>query len=188
MRWTVHAERTLYESEWVTLALADVELPDGQRFKHHLVRIPQPAAALVVHEPERGVLLMHRHRFVVDAWGWEIPGGRIDPGETPAEAAVRETLEETGWRPGRVRPLFAYDPLSGVCDQRFHVFLADDATREREPDLLETDHVEWVPLPALRRLIAAGEVRDGFSLTALLWFLWQANESRARLDPAVPET
>ena len=167
----MHGERALYESDWISLVLTDVELPDGQRFEHHVVRIPQEASAVVVHDPERGVLLLHRHRFVVDAWGWEVPGGRIDDGETPAEAGARETLEETGWRPGPLRPLFAYHPMSGVADQRFHVFLAEGATYEQEPDHVVTDCVEWVSVPDLRRLIAAGEVTDGFSLTALLWFL-----------------
>ena len=143
MRWTVHGERPLYESDWITLALAEVELPDGSRFGHHIVRVPEGAAAAVVQDPEHGILLLHRHRFVVDTWGWEIPGGRIDEGETPEEAAARETLEETGWRPGPLRPLFAFHPTAGISDQRFHVFLAGGATFEREPDLVETDRVEW---------------------------------------------
>jgi 8-oxo-dGTP pyrophosphatase MutT (NUDIX family) len=171
VRWTVHGERPLYESDWISLTLADVELPDGRRFGHHVVRVPQEAAALVVHDPERGVLMLHRHRFVVDAWGWEIPGGRIDEGETPVQTAEREALEETGWRPGLTRPLFSYNPISGLSDARFHVFAADGATRERDPDLVETDRVEWTPLDELRRLIDRGEIMDGFSLTALLWFL-----------------
>jgi 8-oxo-dGTP pyrophosphatase MutT (NUDIX family) len=171
MRWVVHGEEPLYESDWISLPLADVELPDGKRFGHHVVRIPQEAAAVVAHDDERGVLLLHRHRFIVDRWGWEIPGGRIDPGETPEQAAERETLEETGWRPGPLRPLVAYHPISGLSDQRFHVFVAEGATQEREPDSIETDRVEWVPLPDLRELIRSGEVVDGFSLTALLWFL-----------------
>jgi hypothetical protein len=51
------------------------------------------------------------------------------------------------------------------------VFAAEGATYEREPDSVETDRVEWVPLPDLRELIRSGDVVDGFSLTALLWFL-----------------
>jgi 8-oxo-dGTP pyrophosphatase MutT (NUDIX family) len=171
VRWTVHGEQPLYESDWLSLTLADVELPDGRRFGHHVVRIPAAAAAVVVHDPERGVLLLYRHRFVVDTWGWEVPGGRVDDGETPVDAAEREVLEETGWRPGPLQPLFVYHPVSGLSDHHFHVFLAESATREGEPDLVETDQVEWVPVPELRRLIAAGEITDGFSLTALLWFL-----------------
>jgi 8-oxo-dGTP pyrophosphatase MutT (NUDIX family) len=171
VKWTVYGERSIYESDWLTLALADVELPSGERFEHHVVRIPQEAAAVVVHDPERAVLLMHRHRFVVDRWGWEVPGGRIDEGESPEQAAAREALEETGWRPGPLRPLLSYHPISGLSDQRFHVFAADGATFEREPELVETDRVEWVSVPDLRELIKRGEVVDGFSLTALLWFL-----------------
>lgn len=170
MRWTVHGERSLYESDWVRLSLVDVELPTGERFEHHVVRIPQEAAAVVVHD-DRGVLLLRRHRFVTDTWGWEIPGGRIDPGETAEEAAAREALEETGWRPGPLRPLFSYHPIGGLSDQRFHVFAAEGATYERGPDGVEAERVECVSLDDLRRLIRSGEMRDGFSLTALLWFL-----------------
>ncbi len=60
-------------------------------------RIRRPARLYAI--PARGVLLLWRHRFITDTWGWEIPAGGIDPGETPPDAAARETLEETGWEP-----------------------------------------------------------------------------------------
>src|SRR3954447_18080616 len=87
MRRTVHGEKPLYESEWVSLTLVDVELPDGRRFDHHVVRMGHPAAGVVVHDPARGLLLIWRHRFIPDAWGWEIPAGRLDPREAGAAAA-----------------------------------------------------------------------------------------------------
>ena len=83
VRWQVHGERVLYDSDWVRLALVDVEIPGGERFEHHVVRMPNKAAGTVVHDPDRGVLLLWRHRFITDTWGWEIPAGGIDPGETP---------------------------------------------------------------------------------------------------------
>jgi 8-oxo-dGTP pyrophosphatase MutT (NUDIX family) len=172
VRWIVHGERSLYESEWMCLRLADVEWPDGTRFEHHLLRIPREAASLVVHDPGRGVLMLWRHRFITDSWGWEIPGGRIDEGETGAEAAARETLEETGWRPHGVRRLGSYFPLNGACDQRFNVFLADGAEYVGEPeDKHESERVEWVPVADVRRLIREEQIGDGLSLTALLWAL-----------------
>jgi 8-oxo-dGTP pyrophosphatase MutT (NUDIX family) len=171
MRWTVHGERSLYESEYMNLRLVDVELPSGARFEHHVLRFPREAAATVVHDTARGILLLRRHRFVTDSWGWEIPGGRVDEGETPADAAARETLEETGWRPGPLRHLFSYHPAPGGVDQRFHVFAADGAVEEGTPDVDEAERVEWVPLDGVRELVRAGDVTDGYSLTALLWVL-----------------
>jgi 8-oxo-dGTP pyrophosphatase MutT (NUDIX family) len=170
MRWTVHGERPIYESEWLRLTLVDVEIPGGERFEHHVVRMPNKAAGTVVSDPHRGVLLLWRHRFITDTWGWEIPAGRIDPGESAEEAAHRETLEETGWEPGTLRPLVTYQPTNGLTDQVFHCFLADGATHRGPPaDPGEAERVEWVSAGTVRRLVRDNEVRDGLSLTALLY-------------------
>jgi 8-oxo-dGDP phosphatase len=172
MRWIVHGERELYDSDWVRLTLVDVEVPDGARFEHHVVRMPNFAAGTVVHDPNRGLLLIYRHRFITDTWGWEIPAGRIDPGETPESAAAREALEETGWRPGPLTPLVTFQPTNGLSDQRFHIFLADGATLEGDPsDPGESERVEWVPIDEVQALLRRGEMVDGLSLTAVLYAL-----------------
>jgi len=119
----VHGERSIYDSEWLSLVLVDVEIPEGERFEHHVVRFPNHAAGAVIRDPDRGVLLLYRHRFITDTWGWEIPAGRIDPGESPVEAAAREAYEETGWEPGPLQPLIRYQPTNGVSDQSFHIFV-----------------------------------------------------------------
>ncbi|MGH3488658.1 MAG: NUDIX hydrolase [Actinopolymorphaceae bacterium] len=172
MRWTVHGERPIYESEWVRLTLADVELPDGKRFDHHVVRTPNAGAGVVVHDEKRGVLMLWRHRFITDTWGWEIPAGRVDPGESASEAAAREVLEETGWRPHAVRPLVTYHPSNGISDQRFDIFAANGARHVGPPtDPSEAERIEWVPLDDVRKIIAAGQMRDGLSLTSILYAL-----------------
>jgi 8-oxo-dGDP phosphatase len=170
MRWTVHGERVVYDnSPWVRVALADVEVPGGARFEHHVVRTA-PAAGTVVHDPALGVLLLWRHRFITDTWGWEIPSGRVDPGESPEQAAVREALEETGWRPGPVRRLVSYAPQNGSNDTIFHVFLAESATEVGPPsDPSESERVEWVPVDEVRRIVTGERMTDGLSLTALLF-------------------
>lgn len=172
MRWTIHGERAIYEGEWIRLVLTDIEIPGAQRFEHHVVRMPQQAAGAVVFDPDRGILLLWRHRFVTDTWGWEIPAGRIDAGETPIEAAAREPLEETGWRPGPLTPLVRYQPHNGLCDQVFHIFLAHGATHAGYPtDPGEAERVEWVPIDRVRRLASTEEILDGLSLTAILYAL-----------------
>jgi 8-oxo-dGTP pyrophosphatase MutT (NUDIX family) len=171
VRWTVHGERALYESEWVELMLADVEIPGGDRFDHHVVRMPRKASGTVVHDRERGLLLLWRHRFITDTWGWELPAGLIDEGETPEQAAARETLEETGHRPGPLRHLVTYFPTNGLSDQTFHLYLAESAIDEGPPaDRSEAERVEWVPVDDARRLVREGAVRDGLSLVGLLWY------------------
>ena len=172
MRWTVHGERSLYESDWVNLRLVDVELPDGNRFEHHVVRTPFEATGVVVTDPTLGVLLLWRHRFITDTWGWEIPAGHIDAGESPEAAGEREVLEETGWQAGPLRHLVTYNPMNGLADKRFHLFVADGATHVGEPsDVNEAERVEWVGVDAVRKLVRKGEVRDGLSLTGLLYAL-----------------
>jgi 8-oxo-dGDP phosphatase len=173
VRWTIHGERPLYESEWVSLSLVDVELPSGLRFDHHVVRMPAAAAGVVVEDPDHdGVLLLWRHRFTTDTWGWEIPAGRIDEGESPEQAGARETLEETGWRTGPLRRLTRYFPYNGVSDGAFHLLAADRAEHVGDPtDTDEAERVEWVPWPDVVAGIDDGLVGDGLSLTALLWVL-----------------
>jgi 8-oxo-dGTP pyrophosphatase MutT (NUDIX family) len=172
MRWIEHGERSLYESEYVSLRMVDIEVPGGERFDHHVVRMPHQASGTIVHDVDRGVLLLWRHRFTTDTWGWELPAGRLDEGETPAEAAARETLEESGWQPGPLEHLFTYEPMNGICEQFFHLFLADGATYVGEPtDPSESEFVEWVDVPRIRDEMLAGRVNEGMALTGLAWAL-----------------
>ena len=171
MKWTEHGEKVIYDSPWVSLHLADVEVPGGERFDHHVIRRKLPAAGVVVAD-ERGVLLLYRHRFITGAWGWEIPAGRVEQGEELEQAAAREVLEETGWRPGPLRHLYGCHPTNGISDMRFEIFAADGASYVEEPsDPSESSKVEWVPVDKVRELVRGGGIPDGLSLTALLWWL-----------------
>jgi len=167
VRWTVHGERTLYDSQWMRLALVDVELPSGERFEHHVLRFPQTASGTVVRDPERGILLLLRHRFTVDTFGWEVPAGRADDGESPEDAARRETTEETGWRPGPLRSIGSFHPMPGAVDQTFYLFVADGAEQVGQPDEDETAAVEWKPEDEVRRMLRGGSITEGLSLVAL---------------------
>jgi 8-oxo-dGTP pyrophosphatase MutT (NUDIX family) len=171
VRWIVHGERSLYDSDWVNLRLVDVEIPGGTRFEHHVVRTRPAAGVVMVSDDRSSVLLLWRHRFITDTWGWEIPAGRVEDDETVEAAAAREAEEETGWRlTGPLRPLGPYFPNNGVADTAFHLFVAVGAAHVGEPtDWAESDKVEWVGLDEVRRAISGGEVLDGMSLTGLCW-------------------
>ncbi|MEU6752922.1 NUDIX hydrolase [Spirillospora sp. NPDC046719] len=167
MRWTVHGERSIYDSPWMDVRLADVELPDGRRFDHHLVRV-RPAAGVAAVDGAGRVLLIWRHRFITGAWGWEVPGGRVEDGEDPAEAAARELVEETGYRAGPLEHVVAVRPSPGLHDGIHHIFRADGAERIGEPTDVEAERIEWVPLSSVPELAARGEIGSGSTLAGLL--------------------
>lgn len=169
--WEHRGEATLYTSDWVSLHLADVLMPDGTQVDHHVVRMPRPAAGTVIVADDH-VLLLYRHRFITSTWGWEVPAGGVDPGEDPADAAVREALEESGWKPTTVDHLCTFHPANGLLDQAFHIYVSRDAVHVGEPvDRNEAARVEWVPIADLRAMLRAGEIRDGLSFGALSYAL-----------------
>lgn len=169
MRWTVHGERYLHESDWMSLLLVDVEIPGGRRFEHHVLRYPRAAAGTIVFDPQRSsVLMLWRHRFITDQWGWELPAGGLEEDETPDEGARREAVEETGWQPRSLAHLTSYNPMPGGIDQVFHVFVAHGAEQVGEPsDPAESERIEWVPLAELRSALTDGRIVEGMTLTAL---------------------
>jgi 8-oxo-dGTP pyrophosphatase MutT (NUDIX family) len=170
MQWTVHGRRPIYESSWISLDLVDVELPDGQRFEQHVVRMARPVAGAAVTDGEGRVLLMWRHRHVTGSWGWEIPTGRIEEGETPEEAAAREVEEETGWRPGPMRLLVASEPSNGSINTVHYLFAADGAQYSGPPtDRTEAERIEWIPLAEVVELINKGSIVSGPTLIAALY-------------------
>lgn len=124
------------------------------------------------------VLLLWRHRFITDSWGWEVPAGWAEPGEDPARAVMREIEVETGFRPALVRPMTGYNALSGISDMRFTAFVASGAQRVGPPaDQGESSRVEWVQLAEVPKLAIAGQIQDGPSLTALMYYLAVGRQS-----------
>ena len=170
-RWVTLGERTIYQDEYVWLGQVDVRLPDGERIWHDVVRLHSVAEVALFDDQDR-VLLLWRHRFVPDRWGWELPGGLIDDGETPVAAAARELEEETGYRAGRIEHLITFQPTAGRLDSEHVVFTGTDAEWVGEPtEANEAARLEWMPLAAVRDLIAAGEVWNGGALVGLLHLL-----------------
>lgn len=169
-RWAVHGTRRVFTSEWVDVDLDDVEIPGGARFDHYVVRFPRTSVGAVVVDAGR-VLLIWRHRFATDVWGWEIPAGWCEAGEELAVAAAREVEEETGYRIASVVPLTTFRPMSGISSQRHAIYLGSGALRVGTADPAEASRVEWFSLDAVRGLLTGGHVTDGPTLAALSFYL-----------------
>lgn len=166
--WTIHGERVIDDSRRAVLSIADVELPDGIRFEQYVLRLPTAAMVIVVDDAER-VLMMWRHRFILDRWVWELPGGYLDPDEDPAVCAAREVEEETGWRPRSMEPLVTFQPMVGTIDQTNIVYIARGADHTGStPDINEAETVGWIPLTEIERRISVGEIVGAGSVSGLL--------------------
>lgn len=115
-RWIIHSERLVDDTRRLRLSLAQVELPDGAHFEQYVLRMPKAAMTVLLDDAREHVLMIRRHRFVLDYWTWELPGGYVEPDEDPAVTAAREVEEETGWRPRGLRLLTRFQPLVGTAD------------------------------------------------------------------------
>src|SRR5262245_19324521 len=141
-KWTIHGERIIDDTRRAVLSIADVELPNGVRFEQYVLRVPTAAMVIVVDDAER-VLMMWRHRFILDRWVWELPGGYLDPDEDPIACAIREVEEETGWRPRSLEPLVIFQPMVGTIDQKNIVYLSRGADHAgTAPDINEAERIE----------------------------------------------
>jgi len=156
--WIIHSERLVDENPHLRLSVASVELPDGTTFEQYVMRMRRSAMTVVLDQPRRHVLMIWRHRFVIDRWVWELPGGYVDPAEDGPAAATREVEEETGWRPSSVTRLLTVQPLVGSADCPQEIYIAHGAERVGDPDANETEAVRWVSLDDIPAMIAGGEI------------------------------
>jgi len=162
----------VYGSDWVDVWLEDVEVPTVGRIEHHVLTMPRASLTSVVSDEQDRLLLIWRHRFITNTWGWEVPAGWADPGEDHEQAIRREVEEETGWRPGKATRMIAYNALSGISTMRFTSFYITDSTYIGAPtDASESSKVEWIPASDVPKLAAEGHIADGPSLTALSYYL-----------------
>jgi len=167
--WITHSTlREVYSSWWMTLRIDDVEKPDGSHTEHEVVRGPD-AAGCVMLDPDRGILMIWRHRFMPNTWGWEVPGGAIDAGETAEQAAVREAYEETGWHVvGPVRHLSTHHPSVGLVNQTFSIFIGEGVEYVgMPPDANEAVRVEWRSFDRVAADVESGAISDAFSQLAV---------------------
>lgn len=157
-QWTIHGERLVDDSRRMQVSIAHVQLPDGVEFEQYVFRMPAAAMAVALDSQDR-VLMIWRHRFIMNRWTYELPGGYVDPGEDPAATAVRELREEAGCVAGSIKLLARFQPLAGSADFANYVYLAENLTDSTEPiDINEAARIEWVPLAGVSELVAKGEI------------------------------
>jgi ADP-ribose pyrophosphatase len=161
------------------VALETFRTPSGKVVTQEIVHHPG-AAVVVPILPDGRLLLVRQYRHAARAFFWEVPAGRLEPGEPPEACAARELREETGYRADRMVPLGGFHPAPGYTSEFMHLFLAEGLVRMDEnpsaPDEDEEIEVRAFPADEVRRRIATGEIGDGKTIIAL-----------ARIPPDRPE-
>jgi len=171
--WKTFGRRTVYDNRWVRLDLVEVEAPNGERWEHHVVHLDRVAIALLVNDRDE-VLMLHRYRFAVDKWGYELLGGLVENGEDAAATAKREAVEESGWCPlGEPTHLASFEPMPGMVTAQTDVFLWRGAEQVGKPtDTEEAGRLEWVSLDRVRELVRNQELLGAGTIIAVqAWLL-----------------
>jgi ADP-ribose pyrophosphatase len=140
--------------------------------KRSVVRHVGSAVMMAVDEKKR-VLLVRQYRLPAEKYLWELPAGRLDPGEKPLQAAKRELKEETGYHAKKWTKLASYFASPGFVQERMTIFLAEDLTAgEATPMDDEQIETRWFKRKELAEMIADGKIEDGKTLIGFL--TWRA--------------
>lgn len=167
--------RRVYSGRVLDLDIDTVRFPDGSVGELEMIRHSGASAVVPVlstdtsADPE--ILLIRQFRHAADGLIWEVPAGRLDPGETPDDCARRELLEEAGAIAGRLTRLTTIYTTPGFTDERIHLFVARDLTQgqhRREAD--EFMETRSLPLSRILAMIESGDMTDGKTVAALLFF------------------
>lgn len=164
----------VYSGRILNLDVDRVRFPDGSEGELEMVRHPGASAVLPFASDPAGndpqLLLIRQYRYAAERYLYEVPAGRLDPGEAPLDCATRELLEETGCTAERVEFLTTIFTTPGFTDERIHLFMASGLTTgesSREAD--EFIEVVTRPMSEVLRLIERGEIVDGKTIIAILF-------------------
>jgi ADP-ribose pyrophosphatase len=166
------SSRTVYRGPVFWVTTDDVEEPGGVRARRDVIHHSGSIVVLAVDDstPIPHVLLERQYRHAAADYLWELPAGRIDPGEQELHASKRELLEETGYTASHWRRILKFFASPGFVAETMAVYLATGLLAGKaQPEEDEVIYKRLVPLPAAVRMVLSGTIQDAKTISSLLW-------------------
>ncbi len=164
----------IWQNRFLDAQLDRVRYPDGSIGEQVLIHHPGAAAVVpFLNDPTGGdpqVLLLRQYRYATGGTLWEIPAGRLEPGEAPTACAHLELREETGCTASAITPLTTMWTTPGFTNEQIHLFMATGLTRgESRPEADEFIEVVALPLADVLKKIESGEISDAKTIVGILY-------------------
>jgi len=177
------SSRTVYNGPVFTVTTDHVQEPGGVEARRDVIHHSGSVVVLAVddsHATPR-VLLERQYRHAANDYLWEIPAGRIDPGEKELQAAKRELLEETGYTAAKWRRILKFYASPGFVAETMSVFLATGLRKgEAQPEEDEIIYKRMVPLPTAVGMVIRGTIRDAKTISSVLWLDHMSRTAKAK--------
>jgi ADP-ribose pyrophosphatase len=164
--WRTLGTKRLYENPWCAFRVDDVELPDGVRIEYGVLESAGFAAVVPITD-DGNVVLVRQWRQPTGSFALELPGGGVDAGESPAEAAARELFEETGYRAEDPAHLATVHTTPGRATEVCHLFRCRAVRVASGPRPEPTEFVSAVEVPLAEALGTVRETGPTAAATAL---------------------
>ena len=162
------SSRQVFDGVVVKLFVDEVELPDGKKSVREIVRHPGAVCVVPVTD-ENEVIMVRQFRYAFGEVLLEIPAGKLEPGEDPLKAALRELEEETGTVAENIEHMGELYTTVAIFDEKIQMYLATGLSyKNAHPDEDEFLEVEKIPLDTLVDMVMNGEIRDSKTQVALL--------------------
>jgi len=178
------SSRVVYRGPVFWVTTDQVQEAGGIRVRRDVIRHSGSVVVLAVDVKGSTphVLLERQYRHAAQDYLWELPAGRIDPGEQELPAAKRELLEETGYTARRWRRILKFYASPGFVAETMAIYLATGLTAgEAQPEEDEVISMRLVPLPAAVRMATNGTIRDAKTIASVLWLEHNLSQGKGEL-------
>jgi ADP-ribose pyrophosphatase len=176
------SSRTIYRGPVFWVTTDHVQEPGGVSVRRDIIHHTGSVVVLAVDDsvsPPR-VLLERQYRHAAQDYLWELPAGRIDPGEKPLPAAQRELLEETGYAADHWHRILYFYASPGFVDETMSVYLATGLRAGKaQPEEDEVILKRMVSLPTAVRMVMKGTIKDAKTIASILWLDRQMREKQS---------